>query len=430
MTVEYKDGFAIVTMPAFRTRHKLPADEFRRQKEFAERMLAQHRDYLSANERYEMRMVAKEEGCLLSVKMESTERRITDLANAGVPPVFLEAFEGATRSGPFPVIDFVLEFVSGRYFKIAAVLGIKRKKGIVNRYDSVIRPALPTDVRDFRTRAFDGEKICPQLYREISNYIREHFNIPSDRAEEIAIHDQIVLKFLESALCGFPPGERVYSQYSEGEPLDFISKRMWYLSFSPEDRVRIVRDFVKRLREKESDLMKRNLLTRMAALFPDEIDLDELRLERLRLEKMIDDCEKLQDFTNMPEILLTDPNYGGRYVSLLKEHVRRKCTELSSSDPKALFTNLGFMPPLLLIPQGSQFIPDFRDVITAARLEAAMGMPDADFSDYFRNHGRVASIGHSQRMCYSLIDIRFRDYLLGRVRDLALPYSMAGEDLD
>lgn len=423
--MKFEDGFAIQELPFHNGRKKIPLEAYKKQQAFAQRALHEYRHYLSADERRELKRVANEEGLFYRVRPEQTERRIEGLLHAGVPPIFREDFEGITTH-PFPTIDFVMQYVSGRHFRNIAASVINKGKG--KRF--TISAANLEDVRSFRTLAFDGEKISPQIIRDIELHVRNHFNIEESNADAVLRNDQYVLKYLETALAEFPPEKREFQDYRGGMPLGFLRNSLWHIAYAPKDRERIARDYRDRVIRGETGLAREKLHFRMAFLFPEIIPHERIELIRLRVEKTMVECEQRGDFRGMEPIALTDPIYGDRYITMVKNHVEGMCRGLFNTNPEALFRWINLMYADLLVPSGVQQIPEFRDIILEHRLRFAKTLSDEEFRSFFGDFLRAVSFGNISRgkIPLTMTNKIFMAYMQDRAKKLLLPENCFSED--
>ncbi len=419
MPIIVKGDLVSVTDPRRRLTRSIPKSVFDAHKAFAERMLNENSGYLHARERVECKAVVAEEGFFELVNPEKTERRIGRIKQAGVPPIFQEELEGRTKAGPFPTVDFLLQFVSGNFRKRqiaqhihARYAGRKVSTGII--------PATVEDILAFRMMAFDGDRLSPLIYREINEYVKTKFRLSEDQVETIPRSDVLVLKYLEVALGGVKPRERSFETYSEGAPLTFAEETMWHTSYKPEDRERIINDYLTRLRNKVADIVRnKKLLGIMKVLFPDAFP-EEVDLERLDLERRMTEHRAQGVYNNMPQIVLADPRFGTKYIDELKAHIAARCQEaLDSEESLSLFDNVNEIAERFRIPVTLFYLPEFRDVLTSIRLQLLRDTDDDTFATRFRPQ-QIVSLGHRQAGEYSLVDKQFRTEILQRAERLKI----------
>ncbi len=400
----------------------IPRDVFEAHKAFAKRMLVEAPGYLHAKERAECRAVVAEEAFFEFVKPERTEKRIGNMEQAGVPPIFQEELEGGAKKGSFPTVDFLLQFVSGNFRRRQVMQFVKAKK-MGRRESAEVLPATVEDVMAFRTLAFDGDRVSPFVYREINDYVKTKFRVSADQAENIVRSDVLVLKYLEIALRDLDPQERSFKRYEEGTPLAFAEETMWHTSYTPADRERIIKDYLERLRNKAEDIVRNTkLLLRMKVLFPEffpeEVDLEGLNLERI-MTKHREEC----DYNNMPQIVLVDPRFGTRYIDELKGHIAACCqVVIDSGEGLRLFDNAKEIARRFKIPVTSICLPEFRDVLTSRRLQLLRKLDDDAFAARFKPQ-QIASVGHRRQGVYSLVDTQFRAEILQRAERLKIPVN-------
>ncbi len=391
--VRYKGEMAILKRE--KSTIKMPADAFRRDKAISERILQAHSDYLFAGERKVLKAVAEERGFLIDVDPKKIELRILKMRVARVPPIFKESFE---TKGGFPRVDFILQFVSGNYFKRFRAQAAENKKkkqifkeaGLPYRPEFNIQPSTVHDVLLFRTYAFDGLAISPHVIRETDFYITERFDRPSNRYKGI-------LKYLEKALRGFRTlKKKEQKTFRKGEPLDFISQRMWHTRFAPEDRILVVNDFVERVMELEE--FDKGLINRICAVFPEETEglMDELNILK-RTVREADRFEKMFETNSFGSLKKSDFNSMEGYNKFLEWMLSRMndvCEKLLLDNPYELFydPNKFSRKMLKLNPEIFRDRPDFLDILLRFRLAAVEKMPRKDFIGYIAPTGNSYSV--------------------------------------
>ncbi len=390
------------------------------QKETARGILEQYEGYLSPYPRQLCQDVADGKQ-VFRKSPDGIIKRAEDMIQAGIPPIFCKEFE-AEDENPFPNVDFLLQFISGKYRKNQRSQIIRAKKSGAKKSPFVkITPSLNEDVTAFRTLAFDGDKISPQVYREINAFAKSHFRIEEGQKELVSRSDLLILKYLERALLELKPEERECDEYTEGDDLSFLKKELWHLRYTPEDRLNITNDYKRRLEGGERALTSnKKLFQNMQMLFPDVFPDEEI-LERARVEAKLVECRQLDDYRGMPLIVLVDPRFGTKYIEEVQDHLRKILDEISrSDDPFRLLNNIyDCLLGHLKIPYAFLALHEFRDLVTRARLSLLENMNDDDFRS---NIGRfqAMSLGHRQKMVYNLADIQLREVLVERAKNLGI----------
>ncbi len=202
--------------------------------------------------------------------MDQVKKRAREFDVAGVPPIFERGYELEINGERFPAVDFVLEFVSGRYAGVDHTA--RRKKRIAH-----VPPARLADVRHFRAYAFDGESISPQLLAELLEHVRNDFRVRTDDVARSLEHYRSIVDSLQQSLASMPDSGRLYKRYSGENPLGIIARRMWHLDYTLGDRERIAREFVKRV--KNGDRRYSVHIMNMSLLFPEIVDREELSVK-------------------------------------------------------------------------------------------------------------------------------------------------------
>lgn len=257
-----RDWLRSIRPDDFSLRRTTRAVEGQASREEAARILQEDGDYLFASDRLELRMRAQRGLMTPDFNLSSVTQRVKALREANVPPIFPERFEGTVDGDAFPTIDFILAFVSGNYLR---ALMKARSKSKIHR----VAPASLKDIAFFRTHAFDGAKLSPQILRELLAYVSEN-----DRVQPGGVENAIQLygaasAFLETALAPMPAGERRYKSFHEGSSLLFIGDRLWHIRYSPEDRERIAREFERKRNKGKGKTANPQSINSMATLFPE-----------------------------------------------------------------------------------------------------------------------------------------------------------------
>lgn len=390
--------------------YRLSKDRYEVQVVQAEELL-KDAGYIAPVERRELEGLLSKTDYLLYTNLERTKKRIQEFQEAEIPPLYDSRFD----ESHFPAIDFLIQFPTGIYQQRAAA-AVRRKKQEI-KGPGIIQPSTCRDIFAFRTLAFDGDTLSDYVIREFEDYGRTK-DLKGLDSETIVKSDLLLLKYLEQALKHLAPGERSYTPFQEGSELKFLRKRFWHVDYDPGDRVRIAKDYSKRLEEGEAGLRVKTMLPRMKLFFPEILD-NGYDLERTRLERVMRECSETGDYRGMPKIVLVDSKYGTQYIRELQGHVRAKSEELVAEDPLKIFEPLADMHQTMQIPSGLLYLEEFRSPITEKRIKVLSEMDDETFAAYFgSNHHRTASIGHRQHVGEGLLDTQFRSLLLDRYRVL------------
>ena len=135
--------------------------------------------------------------------------------------------------------------------------GKRRKKdNHVGSNWTKIFPSNLNDILDFRTQAFDGDQISPQVIRDIGNYLFEK-DMKENTPEHL--HNLYILgaMHLENTLQDVTPKVRSYTKFNPGDSIDFITRLFWHTKYSPEDRVKIAEEYKTRVSEDWKNLSPR-----------------------------------------------------------------------------------------------------------------------------------------------------------------------------
>lgn len=345
--------------------------------------------------------------------------RIARLKNAGIPPLY-ENTGSVVPSSCFPVVDFMIQFPTGKLLKRWAGQQHQNRMNPRKSFTPRIYPSSLDDILDFRTLAFDGDRLSPQVIREFIDYTSEK-ETGEVNNKTVTQADLLRLKYLELALSGIPPSERTYQSPTPGD-FSFIGSRFWHTQYTPEDRAKIAEEYVKCLQDGALRYnSKKNRHGRMRALFPEIVNIGKEDLKRIRNERTMEACRQEGDYTRMPSEVLLDGFYGSKYLEDLKGHVRGNLEQLMKE--KGAFEAYGRLEDLhadLKMPNGALYLTEFRDIITAERLRVLNEMSDENFVALFGNKGRFMSIGHRKEGSWkeSLVDQQFRSALIQRYRSL------------
>ncbi len=399
---------------------RIPSDKYEIQAAEARELFeGEYSGYLSRTERAELEGFLGKTLVLWHTNISRTKARIKRLVDVGIPPVYNPQIENPIEGSAFPVEDFLIQLSTGALTRKRAAQQIKNRRE--NRKNSFV-PIFPSTLEDilaFRTLAFDGDSLSPQVIRDIASYVREKQG--EDLSTSLIRNDYLVLKHLEETLRLVAPGERAYKEFNEGEDLGFLRKRFWHTDYTPEDRVRIVKDFKKRVENREKifrDYATKHI-ERVRELFSDVIDIDLHRIKVTQNLARMAYHAQIGDYRGMPQVVLVDPIYEPyNFRQVLIDHVKREGDMLIVKDKLLLFSNINAMDVALRIPRGLQYLGDFREVVTQKRLEVLEGMSDSEFREYFNNKDRVASLGHRQYASENSLDQRFREVLSHRYKTL------------
>ncbi len=375
--------------------------------------------YLSRTERAELQGFLNKTSILWHTNIARTKGRIKRLVDAGIPPIYNPQIENPIEGSSFPVEDFLIQLPTGVLARRVAAQQVKRRgENKSDRFILVI-PSTLEDILAFRTLAFDGDSLSPQVIRDITNYVREKQG--EDLATSLIRSDYLVLKHLEETLRYVAPGERAYKEFNEGKDLGFLAKRFWHTDYTQEDRIRIVRDFKTRIERRERIFRDHvtEYIERVGELFSNIIDIDLHRAKVTQNLARMAHHAQIGDYKGMPQVVLVDPTYEHyNFRQVLIDHVKRECDRLIVKDKLPIFSNINAMDVVLRIPRGLQYLKGFREVITQKRLEVLEGMSDSEFREYFNNKDRVASLGHRQYASENSLDQRFREVLSHRYKTL------------
>lgn len=375
--------------------------------------------YIAPWELMECRGFLEKTNSLETTDFQRAKARIARLKNAGIPPLY-ENTGSIIPTSWFPIVDFMIQFPTGRvqhrWAGQHAGNRVNPRKSFIPR----IYPSSLDDILEFRTIAFDGDHISPQVIRDLVDYASEKETGEVD-TEAVIQADLLRLKYLELLFADIKPRERNYQSLT-GDYFDFmgIGRRFWHTAYTPEDREKIASRYVKGLTcgGLGYDSKKHK---RMRVLFPEIVqDLDKEDMTRKRNEATIEKCRSAEDYTQMPKIALIDGHYGTKPTEQLKEHVKKTLQELMETEKFVAFQRLQDLHDLLKVPYGSLFLTEFRDIITAERLKLVNSIDNATFVELFENKGRFMSIGHRQEGSWkeSLVDQQFRGVLIQRYRSL------------
>ncbi len=400
------------------TRQSIPKEHYERQVTAASELLSSdYIGYLNIRELYELHGLVNKTAVIQFTNVEKAKQRIDRLRAADIPSPYIvedEVVEGSL----FPFEDFVIQFPTGRLFeRWRGMFANSRGRKVYPR----IYPSSLEDIIDFRTKAYDGEVLSTEVIRDALGYLQtklEQYFSP-DEVAQIHEFSLLELKAVGVRLQGVTPGERAFSEFLEGDPLSFVSRYCWHVDYEPATRCRIALDYKQRLIRDRRSLgseKKPKTRKRMRNLFPDILDEDHhLLVEQNR--SFMEQCKAQEDYRGMPQIVLIDSAYdSGRYVAEIKDHLDRACDKLIRSSPRGIFGNINSLNLALHIPPGLQYLPDFHDVITRKRLEAARGMNDAEFSEHFveLQPQKTAALGHRNYAERTSLDLRFIEYIKER----------------
>gem|GEM_PF-6205766 len=351
--IEYREvtgrKLAVLTNPKTRAKRMVPAEVFEKQWKFAKWALEERPNYLHAVERGECMRVLECQDAFTIVNPEKSRQRIDDLNRAKVPGIFKEELEGQNA---FPAVDFVLRVFRGDAWD----LELQEERRRIQKKGKTIwfNPAAARHVRYFRTYAFDDRRISPQVIADLNDYVLRN----RKAGFEAVSHQTRVLKYLEKALGWMEPGERTFRIFQKGEPLDFVRSFMWHIRYSVEDRLRILEDFIQRVRAGEEAIISdKRLIERMELFFPEQIQgsMADTILE-VKLLRAVETGDYLYlSFERLPE------NYHAVMLSAVEQHIERTFDALSDEldivfNKRNLNEYLKLSNLILCDPHISQFI--------------------------------------------------------------------------
>ncbi len=375
--------------------------------------------YIAPWELMECRGFLEKTNSLETTDFQRARSRIARLKSAGIPPLY-ENTGSIVPTSWFPIVDFMIQFPTGRVQRRWAGQQMGNRVNPRKSFIPRIYPSSLDDIIEFRTIAFDGNRISPQVIRDLVDYASDKETGEVDN-ETVIQADLLRLKYLELLFADIKPRERNYQSLT-GDYFDFmgIGRRFWHTAYTPEDREKIARRYVDGLTcgGLGYDSKKHK---RMRVLFPEIVqDVDKGDIARKRNESAIEECLSAKDYTQMPKIALIDGYYGTKPTEQLKEHVKKTLQELMESETFIVFQRLQDLHALLKVPYGSLFLTEFRDIITAERLKLVNSIDNATFVELFGNKGRFLSIGHRKEGSWkeSLVDQQFRGVLIQRYRNL------------
>ena len=388
----------------------IPQKKYEEQVAIAKELLgSDFEGYLSLEERMEAQGVLDKTNYFRNTVPKRTKRRVEEIKAAGFPPIFDSGIENPLENSTYPILDVLIQLPSGKLFE-------RYRRQDYLKSDTKHFASSREDILAFRTLAYDGSRLSTHVIRDILDYFGQK-DFGETETRTILKADHIILKYLEASLRGVEPQEREYTKFDSSQPIDFIGKRFWHVQYTPEDRENIAREYKRRLESRE---IKKNYehFRRMKALFPEIIGLKESEIEVARNRSKMKEHKSQGDYRSMPQVVLVDHRYGTEYIDALRDHVMVECERVVADEPTGIFQPLKDMHQEFKIPTGLLYLEQFRDVVTAKRVDVLQRMDDQSFEDYFQVHHRTASIGHRQLTNENLIDQQFRSLLLNRYAQL------------
>lgn len=384
----YGEKFAVHEDKGRKLKRMIPVGEFQKQKLLAEKLLTKYGGYLHTSERQEAKAVANGEAFFETVS-EATEERIQRIVDAGIPPIFKESFEGPFDNR-FPTVDYILQLVSGRLFEnyMSDMIDISEGRKIKDKDKPVItHPTILEDILFFRTCAFDERRISPQVINDVHRYISQRFNLDERSLEIVKRHNTRVLRYLEAALGWLEPQERGYAKFTEGQSLDFLKKKMWYIGYTPADRLRVLNDFRKRALSGEKGVFNPRSVLKMEQLFPDEArglceDFARAEERERHISKAIslNKAIETRDYRDLGETSFDDKEHADLYRKSCINYLREECRRLLRENPMALCIKsarvmLRSGEPFK-VPSSYAKDPGIRDMIIGYQRKALKGLSD------------------------------------------------------
>jgi len=372
-------GFVRLSTPGSNMFKVVRCDSLDESKRFCSILLNKFPGYLYSLDRERMRDTLNNRDLFDIEKLKISKKRITNLIDAGVPPLWDANLEGGgdilitheedggiltnRKHHKFPNVDFVLQFGSGSYFPRRKWRGGLREEGIL----SGIGRANLDDIIDFRTYAMPGGKVNPILEREIVFWLEDKFQFREGKNKPIERTLETLHSIVEK-LREFPAGNPKYEVW-DGEDISFIREPVWYLFFSDENREGIVNKYLENTLNPEGKhfLGKsrgESTYDRMNYLFEFEADL--LVGQKVRDERLILDMIDREDFRDMTYQMFEGNENSGK--ELLYTHIEDQYKKLQEEDSEFIFLGsqkitkaLKFSPTIYLKdPEVKAFVDGLR----------------------------------------------------------------------
>lgn len=369
---------------------QIPQQEYERQLEQAQALLhPSNAGYLAPVELLECRGLEN-----LTAQFEETNptlalRRIRRLQAAGIPPLYHQK----VPANEFPIIDALIQLPTGKlHQRWTAQHTGAWKKGETEKHPRIV-PSTLDDIRDFRTMAFDGEKISEEARKSSAFYLAFKYSRrwSVEQAEQFVIPE---FTRLERKLAHLAPNERTYQTLENGLP--DLDNLFWHVAYQPADRPSVAREYYRQVSQGEQ---KRNskTLAHLKFLFPK------------LMTATLDDSPDKGYQEEIIKLLAPD-----RLKEILEDYLVRG---LSGMETATLFGPKETIAEILRV-SGMQKSPIYRDVVASARLVRLATMSDEDFAALHPQAQYPMSLGVVRSGEPTLAEKEFRDAYLSRYAEV------------
>ncbi|MFH1386691.1 MAG: hypothetical protein ABIH50_03395 [bacterium] len=264
----------------------LKKDDYNHLMKFAHILTAEngpYSGYISANERQDVIDFIFSRTTSFSIaRAKQAVGRAIRMKEAGCPPIYQLDEAGKKRVNlvdlspeliertSFPVIDYLLKFVSGSFFTDRKEIAFKNcREGnrlSLQKYKIAILPAEISDILSFRAKAFRGDQVDIAVINEALYYAMNNFDIQEIDREKILDYMKAVASRLAEQIKALKPQDRQYQKYNPSDDFNFLNEKLWFINYSAEDVGRILADYFK----SPQALKNEGLNARLYFLFPNK----------------------------------------------------------------------------------------------------------------------------------------------------------------
>lgn len=259
--------------------------ELERKKGIAIRILKNSKNYLSANQREDLRKLIEGKIVLRYKNIKKLENIVNARKRRNFPDFWEERLEGGSdialdvdkcglsQYDRFPTVDFIIQFGAGVYNERRIINGMLRDEG----HPRGIVPSRYRDVEKFLENAVYEDKIHPVLKRDIIYWTQTRFSDSRTKKERTISAFESIEEKIKGKGYGWSkePGRKRSDEDLE-EQLRYRGDEPWYLDLTPEECKRTAEIYLKKIKEgkgmelNEGDnpYKERSFFDRMAYLFP------------------------------------------------------------------------------------------------------------------------------------------------------------------
>lgn len=402
----------------------IPLDEALRLKKSVAETLTKYSGYLNADDRAEFKDFLYKNKPLFKANPYDAMIRAERFIGGNVPPIFSEDYEVQLENGKaYPTLEQLVLIGSGNYNQRLAAKAVQKtrldsnwgKKSNPEQTLHIPRASLE-DVLEFGQKAFDNGVINPVLLRDIAYRLSET-RVAENNIENYTQKFEEIGAYLTQVLTPFIPVTRTYEkQYTEGMDLEFVGKKdAWYLDYAPEDREKIVREYMSKTlfsNDSKTDFQK---YLRVKSLFPqlfgESTNSDETRKEYVTRNTRLEYSLATRDLkpNEIPSInfksLSEQEDLREDYLNRVRAYVSSLGNEVLNNVNKIGSLN-----------QGLTSISEIADIVNQRRLEYIQTLGDSEFLSYFPKG--VGVFGYKGQCSVATNGLKLHSYVQERYKEL------------